>query len=321
MIEISRRDLVIGAAGAAAAFGLPGRLTFVGAAEAASVLDAGVHKYKVGSIEVMALGDGAWQRKHDAGFIKNATIDQTKAALKAAGLSDEGVTIPFTVTALRNGDQVTLIDSGTGAQLAPTAGKLAASMKMAGIDPAKVKTIVVSHYHPDHIFGMMAKGTNAEVFPNAEILVPAAEHKWWTDPANIAKLPEARRGLAKRIQDTLGKWKNVKPYAGGKEVAPGMTAIDAFGHTPGHTAFRIASGGQQLYVMGDAANIPALFVRNPTWHAAFDMDAKMAEATRMKLFGQAAAEKAMVAGYHFGMPNVGTLSKDGAGFAFEPVKA
>ena len=320
MIEISRRDLVIGAAAATAAFGLPGRLTFIGAAEAASVLDAGVFKYKVGSIEAMALADGAWQRKHDPSFIKNASVDQTKAALKAAGLSEDGVTIPFTVTAFRNGDNVTLIDTGTGAQLAPTAGKLAASMKMAGIDPAKVKTIVISHFHPDHIFGLMAKGTNAETFPNAEILVPAAEQKWWTDASVFTKLPEARHGLAKRIQATLGKWKNVRTFEGGKEVAPGITAINAFGHTPGHTVFRVASGSQQLFLMGDTANIPALFVRNPTWHAAFDMDAKMAEATRMKLFGQVAAEKAMVAGYHFGMPNVGSMSRDGSGFAFVPLK-
>ena len=94
--------------------------------------------------------------------------------------------------------------------------------------------------------------------------------------------------------------------------------IDAQGHTPGHTAFHVSSGKDQLIVLGDTTNIPALFVRNPGWHAAFDQDAAMPEATRRKLLDQAAADQVMVTGYHFPFPAVGTIAKDGKGYAFKP---
>jgi glyoxylase-like metal-dependent hydrolase (beta-lactamase superfamily II) len=142
--------------------------------------------------------------------------------------------------------------------------------------PEPLSTIIISHYHPDHIFGLMAKDTNAQIFPNAEIIVPAAEHKWWTDQSVFTKLPEARHGLAKRIQATIGNWKNVKQIEPDKEVAPGITSVSSYGHTPGHTSFRVASGKKQLIVLGDVTNIPALFAKNPGWHAAFDTDAAMA---------------------------------------------
>jgi glyoxylase-like metal-dependent hydrolase (beta-lactamase superfamily II) len=216
------------------------------------------------------------------------------------------------------GGKTIMFDAGTGAQLAPTAGLLAGNLAAAGIDPAKIDMIVVTHFHPDHIFGLMAKGTNAQIYPNAEIVVPAAEFAWWTDEGNTNKLPKNRQGLAKRIQATIGQWKNVRRLEGGKDVVPGVTAISAFGHTPGHTSYAVGSGSSQIMILADTANVPALFVKNPGWHAAFDMNAAQAEATRRKLFGQAVAEKATVAGYHFGFPGAGTLQKDGNGFAFVP---
>jgi glyoxylase-like metal-dependent hydrolase (beta-lactamase superfamily II) len=165
----------------------------------------------------------------------------------------------------------------------------------------------------------MAKETNAQVFPNAEIIVPATEYKWWTDASVFTKLPEARHGIAKRIQATFPTWKNVKQIEGDKEVTPGVTAVATPGHTPGHTSFLVSSGSEQMMVLSDLTNIPALFVRNPGWHAAFDADAAMAEATRRKILDRAVAEKMMVTGYHFGMPGAGRIAKDGVGYVFQPV--
>jgi glyoxylase-like metal-dependent hydrolase (beta-lactamase superfamily II) len=190
------------------------------------------------------------------------------------------------------------------------------SMTAAGIDPKAVKTIVVSHFHGDHIFGLMAKDTNAQMFPDAEIIVPAAELKWWTQP--IDSLPQPRRGNAQRVQATLQNWKNVKPVDGEAELAPGIRAIPAFGHTQGHTAHLISSGGSQLLVTADATNIQTLFVKHPEWQAAFDHVPDLAVETRKRLFDRAIVEKAMVAGYHWGLPNVGTIARDGSGYAFTP---
>ena len=162
----------------------------------------------------------------------------------------------------------------------------------------------------------MAKDTNAAVFPDAEIVVPKAELAWWTQP--IDSIPQPRRGNAQRVQATLANWKNVRVVDGEADVAPGIRAIPAHGHTQGHTAHLISSGGQQLLATADATNIQALFVKNPTWQAVFDHVPDLAVETRKKLFDRAIADKAMVAGYHWGLPNVGTIAKDGNGYAFTP---
>jgi glyoxylase-like metal-dependent hydrolase (beta-lactamase superfamily II) len=318
MFEVSRRDLIIGAAGASAAFGLDKPLAFIGAAQAQTTpAGPGFKSYKVGDIEVISLYDGVWEKAHDENFIKGANVEQTKAALKAGGLTDAHVPIPFTIMAVKTPSGVVLIDTGTGGQTGgPKAGLAMQSMQAAGIDPKSVKTIVISHFHGDHIFGLKQKDGTSQVFPDAEIIVPAAEYKWWTQPAD--SIPQPRRGNAQLVQTTLGTWKNVKQVDGEADVAPGIRAIPAFGHTQGHTAFLISSGGKQLLVTGDATNIYTLFVKNPEWAAAFDHVPDLAVETRKKLFDRAIADKAMVAGYHWGLPNVGTIAKDGNGYAFTP---
>jgi glyoxylase-like metal-dependent hydrolase (beta-lactamase superfamily II) len=329
MFHISRRQFVVSASAAAAAFGLDKPVAFITPARAQNaagpnaLLEKGFVTFKVGDIEVTQLYDGIWEKAHDPGFIRQVTVEETKAALRAAGLPDAHVPIPFTVTVIRTHGKTVMFDSGTGAQLAPTAGLITKKdlFKVAGIDPTNVSAIIVTHFHPDHIFGLMAKDTNAQIFPKAEIIVPAAEYKWWTDPGLIAKLPEARQGLAKRIQATFPGWKNIKQLEGDKEVVPGVRPVASYGHTPGHTSYLVSSGNQQLMVLGDVTNIPALFVKNPGWHAAFDQDALMAEASRRKMFDRCVAEQLMVAGYHYGMPGAGTIVKDGGGYAFVPIKA
>jgi glyoxylase-like metal-dependent hydrolase (beta-lactamase superfamily II) len=324
MQSISRRGFVISAAAAGAAFGLDGPLEIISPALAqkADMAAKGYAKFKVGDWNVTTIYDGLWEKAHDPKFIGNATVDETKAALKASGLSDAFVPVTFTVTVVEKGGQTIMFDSGTGGQLSPKAGLLAKeNMKKAGIDPAKISKVVVTHFHSDHIFGLMAKGTNEQIFPNAEIVVPAAEYKFWADPAIIAKLPKGRQGLAQRIQATFPKWKNVKQVADGAEAVAGIKAINTNGHTPGHTSFELASGNQKLVVSGDITNIKELFMSNPGWHAVFDQDAAMAEKTRRAFFAQAVAEGSLVTGYHWGMPGAGTIKKDGKGYVLVPVKS
>lgn len=321
MIEQSRRGFVVSSALAASYFGLNGPIEFIAPA-AAAIADMkakGFHTYQLGDIEVVTLFDGEWAKPHDPSFVRNASVEQTKAALRDAGLPDGHVPITFTITVLKSGGKTLMFDSGTGGQLAPTAGKLPASMVAAGIDPAKINTIVVTHFHPDHIFGLMAKDTNSPVYPNAEIVVPEAEIAWWLDDGNVAKLPDDRKGLAARIESTLGAWKNVRRIKDGIEVAPGIAAVAAHGHTPGHTVFRVTSGDKVLMNLADTTNIPALFARHPGWHAMFDADPAEAEASRRRLFEEAVSEGSVVAGYHYGMPGAGRMEKDGAGYAFVPL--
>lgn len=319
MIKLSRRDFVVSAAAAASVLGLDRRVVFAESKSGAEAEAKGFHAFKVGDIEVITISDGTWFKPHDPAFVRNATVAETKAALAAAGLANDTVPIPFTVTVVRSGGRTIMFDSGTGAQLAPTAGKLAANMKAAGVEPEKIDMIIVTHFHPDHIFGLMQKDTNAQVFPNAEIIVPNAELSYWADPGLVAKLPENRKGLAVRIQATLANWKNVTRIEDGAEVAPGIVAVAAYGHTPGHTTYMVGSGKDQLAVLADITNMPALFVRNPGWHAVFDSDPVVAEASRRRIFDRVVADKTIMTGYHYGMPGAGRIEKDGNGYSFVPI--
>ena len=321
MLDLSRRDFVV-STGLAAALGLNARLV-VSPAFAQKTPDParGFVTYKIGAAEVTALYDGIWEKPHDPAFIANASVEDVKAAMVKAGLPADFVSIPFTVVVVRNGGKTILCDSGTGGQVQPTAGKMMANMKAAGIDPAAIDTILISHCHPDHIFGLMEKDTNKAVFPNAEIVISDAEYKFWTDPAVIDRLPEARKGLARRIQAVFPTWKNIRQVSGEPEVAPGIRFVNAPGHTPGHRAFHLASGASELLISNDTAYVPALVVANPGWHGQYDQDATTAEASRRKLLDRVIADKMMICGYHFPFPGAGTIARDGTGYALTVVKA
>ncbi len=322
MESISRRGLVISAAAASAAFGLKGPLEFVSnaSAQTASLMDKGFAKFKVGDVEVTTIFDGVASRPIDTSFIPGRSEADIKAALVKGGLPDDKIPNFFTVTVVSHKGKTIMFDSSTGGQLAPTAGLFKSkNLAAAGIDPAKISTIIVTHFHPDHIFGLMEKDTNAQVYPNAEIIVPAAEYKIWTDTSLAEKAPDAMKPLVKRIQATFPGWKNIKQIEAGKEVLPGVTAVETYGHTLGHTSYLVASGSSQLLVLGDVTNIPAINIANPDWSISFDSDKAMAAATRRKIFDRAIADKAIMTGYHWGMPGAGTVTKDGNGYTFVPV--
>jgi glyoxylase-like metal-dependent hydrolase (beta-lactamase superfamily II) len=321
MEDLSRRRFVI-STGLATALGLNARLV-VSPAFAQQTPDPakGYVTYKVGTAEVTALYDGIWEKAHDPAFISNASVDEVRAAMVKAGLPADFVSIPFTVIVVKTGGKTILCDSGTGGQVQPTAGKMMANMKAAGIDAAAIDTILISHFHPDHIFGLMEKDTNKPVFPNAEIIVSDVEYKFWTDPAVIDRLPEARKGLARRIQAVFPTWKNIRQVAGEPEVAPGIRFVDAPGHTPGHRAFHLSSGAGQLMISNDTAYVPALVMANPGWRGQYDQDGAMAEASRRRLLDRVIADKIMICGYHFPFPGAGTIQKDGAGYVLTVAKA
>ena len=317
MFQISRRDLIVSATAAAATLGLNGTTTFIGAAAAGPLTETGFVKFKVGDIEMTALFDGIFSFPPNDEFIKGVKAAEIAEALKAGGMSPAAIEIPLTILVANIGGKQVMFDSGTGGQLGPTSGLMSAkNFAAAGIDPAKIATILVTHFHPDHIFGMMAADTNAALFPNAEVVVPAAEMAYWTDAANIGKMPDQMKGLAGRASATLGTWKNVRKAEPDTEVVPGVRSVSTFGHTPGHTSYQLASGGKVLYILGDVSNIPALFLKHPDWQSQFDIQGDLAAATRHRMMDRVIAEGAMVAGYHYPFPGAGTVQKDGGGYAF-----
>jgi len=267
---------------------------------------------------VTAIYDGMWAKPHEASFIRNASIDETKEALAKAGLPTDFVSIPLTVTVLTINGRHILVDAGSGAQWQSTAQGVRNGMQGAGIDPASISKVLISHFHPDHIFGLMEAGSNKPVYPNAELVVSAAEYKWWTEAGRVEKLPEARKGLGQRIQAVFPTWKNFTLIEGEKEVAPGVRMVSAPGHTPGHSAFHLSSGNDQLMLSNDVAYVPALLAPNPDWQGTYDQDGPLAVQTRRKLLDRVIADKVKICGAHFPFPGSGVFSKDGDGYAFVP---
>ena len=315
------RRTVLRSATAAAAFGLAGRLEFVSPAFATTPVEpaVGFYKYKVGSIEVTAIYDGIWRKPHDPTFIKNASIEDTKAALEQAGLTTEFMPIPLTVVVLKIGNKLIMMDAGSGVgQWQANATHLPANMAAAGIDYKKIDTIMISHFHPDHVWGLMEKGANAPVFPDAELIVNATEHNWWTDPGRLEKLADGRNPAGKRIADNFPKWKNWKLVGDGAEVAPGIQLIAAPGHTPGHSVFLVAAGNEQFLVSADTMYVPALLAPHPEWQGAYDQDGPTAIATRRKLIDRVIADNIKICGSHFPFPGAGTFVKDGNAYGFTP---
>ncbi|RYE79240.1 MAG: MBL fold metallo-hydrolase, partial [Hyphomicrobiales bacterium] len=155
----------------------------------------------------------------------------------------------------------------------------------------------------------------------AEVMVPAAEWAFWMDDAKMNAAPEGMKGAFAGVRRVFGPVaKDVKQYEAGKEILPGVTAIAAPGHTPGHTVFAVSSGSGKLLVLSDTTNHPALFVRNPDWSAVFDMDGPQAAATRRKLLDMAVADKMQVCFYHAPFPATGHIAKAGNGFELVPVQ-
>ena len=279
----------------------------------------GFYRYKVGDIEVTAIHDG-FARRPLEGFVRNAELSQVQQAAQEAFLPTDALPIVFTTLVLRQNDRLTLIDTGNGDMGAPTAGHWMANFRAAGFDPAQVNTVVISHFHGDHINGLRLKDGTA-VFPKAEVMVPAAEWDFWMDDARMNQAPEGMRGAFQGARRVFGPIAgNVKRYDANKEVVPGLTSVAAPGHTPGHTAYVLSSGSGKLMIMSDLTNHPALFVRNPDWSAVFDMDADQARATRRRMLDMAASERAQVSFYHAPFPATGHIAKDGNGFRFVPVQ-
>ena len=281
---------------------------------------SGVTRVELGGVTMTTVSDGHGSRALDGGFVRNAPLAEVQAALREAGLPEDRLTIPYTVLLADIGSQRVLFDTGNGEFGAATAGKVLENMAKAGIDPASVTAVVISHFHGDHINGLRNKA-GALVFPKAKIYVPTTEWNWWMDDARMAAAPEAMKNAFAATRRVFAPIASaVVRFEPGADVLPGVRSIPAFGHTPGHTAFAIEGGSRKVMFWADNTNIAALFVRHPDWSAVFDMDADAARATRRKLADMAIDSDMLVAGYHLPGAAIGTLSRRGSGYEFAPLE-
>jgi glyoxylase-like metal-dependent hydrolase (beta-lactamase superfamily II) len=321
---INRRDLIVGGGAATMAY-LAGSFAPLIAQNAPnfgtpSVVQVGFRKQKLGDMEVIALNDGVARRPLAAEFVRNAPLVEVQALLKSQNLPTDFIDVPFTAFLIVAGNRRILMDTGFADNGGPTTGRLMANLNAAGFKAEDIDTVILSHYHGDHINGVRNKAGQL-VFPKAKIMVPSVEHAFWMDDARMAAAPEAMRGAFQNVRRVLAgiPADQLMQFEPGKEVMPGITSIAAFGHTPGHTLFRVESKGEKFAYLADLTNIPELFARNPDWAVQFDMNADAARDARHKMFDMVVSEKMLAGGFHFPFPAFGRVEKLGNGYDFKPV--
>jgi glyoxylase-like metal-dependent hydrolase (beta-lactamase superfamily II) len=327
MTDLTRRHVLTGAAAAGAATALSPFATSTARAAVppAGAQAPGFYRYKVGSYECTSINDGARSFPMPDTFVKNVPKEEALAAAEAAYMPKGMVTVPFNPQLINTGGKLVLIDCGNGiATYEPTKGAVGRTLQnlaAAGVDPKSIDVVLMSHLHPDHTNGIRA-ADGSMAFPNAEIMVPAKDWEFWTSEDNAAKAQsnEMMKNYFANVKKIYaGIESKVTKYDWGKEVAPGITSVEAPGHTPGHTAFVVASGNSKILVQSDVTNIPEFFLRNPDWHVAYDVDPVQAQATRHKFYDMASAEKALVVGFHFTFPCIGHVEKDGTKYRLVPI--
>jgi glyoxylase-like metal-dependent hydrolase (beta-lactamase superfamily II) len=214
----------------------------------------------------------------------------------------------FSPTVVNTGKALVLFDTGNGANgfvPRPNGGWLAAQLGPAGFKPDAIDVVVLSHGHPDHVGGLMENGK--PLFPNARYVIGGVEYDYWAPEGKhsgeMEKLAAVYRSNTSQIVE---KFSFVKP---GGEVVPGVRAIEAHGHTPGHLAFLIESGNRQILFWGDCAHHHVASLARPDWHCVFDIDKEMGAATRKRIYDMAATDRLPVIGYHMPFPSIGYVER------------
>jgi glyoxylase-like metal-dependent hydrolase (beta-lactamase superfamily II) len=275
---------------------------------------AGICHRAIGDIVVTALNDGMFEGSFD-------WLSGLPAAEAEALHHDSFRAVPprLAVNAflIQTADLLVLVDGGCGDTMGPDMGRLADNLAAMGIEPGDLDVILSTHLHPDHVGGLVDADKQA-VFSNAELIVHDAEPRFWSDDAVLAKAADQDRQFIELARATMSAYGNRIRQITGGEVVPGITAVPEPGHTPGHTGWLIASGGDSLLIWGDIVHMPGVQFPRPEVGMGFDIDGAQAIATRRRIMDMAAADRLRVAGMHLDFPAFGHLVRAASGYAFVP---
>ena len=313
--RMNRRAMLrSGAAAAALAFG-PSLRSISTHAQAPQPRAAAYHRFALGEREVIVLSDGHLEFPADF-LARNVPEAEIKSFLTTRNLGPDRIQFHINVALIRTGDDYTLIDAGSGGTWEPTAGKLADSLEAAGIAPDRIGTVIITHAHPDHIWGLVDDFDDSLRFPRARYLVPAREFDFWTG-SEAARMMGPIEGIAAGARRVFRK---VEPRATrfkpGEEIAPGIAAIDTAGHTPGHISVLVTSGTEKLLVTADAIQNAHVSFAHPDWQPRADMDGIRASQSRRRLLDMAATDKLPVLSYHIPFPGLGRVERKGSAYSW-----
>lgn len=275
------------------------------------------YRFKVGDWQATIVSDGTLPLGDPKTNFNGLTPVEMEKQLTDNFLPLSNAVLEQNVLILNTGDKMVLFDTGMGTLklFGPTTGKLLSTMKQAGIDPKDIDAIVMSHAHIDHCGGNISDDGKPH-FPNAQYFISQADYDFWTgDPKGPDGLKVFFETARKNLVPVRDKLTFVKDD---QEFLPGITAISAPGHSPGHTIFMMSNAGKQLCYIGDLTHHPVLLMEKPLTEFAYDYDPKQSAQSRVKMLTMLAQKRIPILAYHFAWPGVGHVAKQGDGFRYFP---
>ena len=294
----------------------------LGAAQAAApqvkTQAPGYYRVMLGDFEVTALSDGSVALPVDK-LLTGTTPAKTQKALARSFLK---APLDTSVNGylVNTGTKLVLIDTGAAGLFGPTLGNLLVNLKAAGYQPEQVDEIYITHMHADHVGGLMAGDKLA--FPNAIVRADQHDADFWLSQANLDKAPADAKGFFQSAMASLNPYVSAgkfKAFDGDTELVPGIKAVAARGHTPGHSIYKVESNGQKLVLWGDLMHVAAVQFAEPAVTIQFDTDSKNAAIQRKRAYADAAKQGYMVGSAHVSFPGLGHLRAQGKGYEWVPV--
>ncbi|MGO4331282.1 MBL fold metallo-hydrolase [Cupriavidus sp. 2TAF22] len=280
----------------------------------------GYYRMMFGQFEVTALYDGYVDL--DTKVFKYSSPGEVQRLLARMFVATTpGMQTAVNAYLVHTGKNLVLVDTGTAACFGPTLGRVVENLRAAGYAPGQVDTVLLTHLHPDHACGLMADGK--PVFANATVYVDKADAAYWLDEATAARAPQDAQPLFAMARAAVAPYQasgRLRTYAAGAELLPGVSAVPAHGHTPGHSGYLFRSADHGMLFWGDLVHSHAVQFRRPEVAMEFDVDSRQAVTTRKALFAQAARGQLWVAGAHLPFPGIGHVRAEGKGYAWVPVE-